>query len=128
MTFSESLPPVTVLAAAINGEDIESFIALRAKGVRAIKVRVQGEKPDDAPAEITPKRFAVSRKQETRKGCFATVNAFSKNERFVYIRFDGFGLRLGVTYENVTLGNVTMSHRTRACLSHSTMIGLPRAD
>ncbi|GBP32724.1 hypothetical protein EVAR_18876_1 [Eumeta japonica] len=44
-------------------------------------------------------------------------------------------LRLGVTYEkSVTLGNVTMSHRTRerpaeclASLSHSTMIGLPRA-
>ncbi|GBP69320.1 hypothetical protein EVAR_49607_1 [Eumeta japonica] len=44
-------------------------------------------------------------------------------------------LRLGVTYEKgVTLGNVTMSHRTRerpaeclASLSHSTMIGLPRA-
>ncbi|GBP79577.1 hypothetical protein EVAR_64248_1 [Eumeta japonica] len=43
------------------------------------------------------------------------------------------GLRLGVTYEKgVTLGNVTMSHRTRerpaeclASLSHSTMIGLP---
>ncbi|GBP52571.1 hypothetical protein EVAR_35760_1 [Eumeta japonica] len=41
-------------------------------------------------------------------------------------------LRLGVTYEKgVTLGNVTMSHRTRerraeclASLSHSTMIGL----
>ncbi|GBP79140.1 hypothetical protein EVAR_100102_1 [Eumeta japonica] len=36
-------------------------------------------------------------------------------------------LRLGVTYENVTLGNVTMSHRTRGPpnalrLSHSTMI------
>ncbi|GBP51205.1 hypothetical protein EVAR_85416_1 [Eumeta japonica] len=36
--------------------------------------------------------------------------------------------------KNVTLGNVTMSHRTRerpaeclASLSHSTMIGLPRA-
>ncbi|GBP56821.1 hypothetical protein EVAR_41457_1 [Eumeta japonica] len=34
--------------------------------------------------------------------------------------------------KNVTLGNVTMSHRTREasrmpCLSHSTMIGLPRA-
>ncbi|GBP42790.1 hypothetical protein EVAR_83307_1 [Eumeta japonica] len=46
------------------------------------------------------------------------------------------GLRLGVTYEKgVTLGNVTMSHRTRerpaeclASLSHSTMIGLPRAQ
>ncbi|GBP87111.1 hypothetical protein EVAR_59768_1 [Eumeta japonica] len=44
-----------------------------------------------------------------------------------------FSLRLGVTYENVTLGNVTMSHRTREarrmpCVSlHSTMIGLPRA-
>ncbi|GBP70827.1 hypothetical protein EVAR_54341_1 [Eumeta japonica] len=46
------------------------------------------------------------------------------------------GLRLGVTYEkSVTLGNVTMSHRTRerpaeclASLSHSTMIGLPRAQ
>ncbi|GBP00291.1 hypothetical protein EVAR_890_1 [Eumeta japonica] len=46
-----------------------------------------------------------------------------------------FSLRLGVTYEKgVTLGNVTMSHRTRerpaeclASLSHSTMIGLPRA-
>ncbi|GBP25098.1 hypothetical protein EVAR_19578_1 [Eumeta japonica] len=45
-------------------------------------------------------------------------------------------LRLGVTYEKgVTLGNVTMSHRTRerpaeclASLSHSTMIGLPRAQ
>ncbi|GBP61880.1 hypothetical protein EVAR_97969_1 [Eumeta japonica] len=45
-------------------------------------------------------------------------------------------LRLGVTYEkSVTLGNVTMSHRTRerpaeclASLSHSTMIGLPRAQ
>ncbi|GBP44187.1 hypothetical protein EVAR_31631_1 [Eumeta japonica] len=42
-------------------------------------------------------------------------------------------LRLGVTYEkSVTLGNVTMSHRTERpaecpCLSHSTMIGLPRA-
>ncbi|GBP71630.1 hypothetical protein EVAR_53113_1 [Eumeta japonica] len=43
-------------------------------------------------------------------------------------------LRLGVTYEKgVTLGNVTMSHRTRErpaeclALSHSTMIGLPRA-
>ncbi|GBP15575.1 hypothetical protein EVAR_5278_1 [Eumeta japonica] len=44
-------------------------------------------------------------------------------------------LRLGVTYEKgVTLGNVTMSHRTRerpaeclASLSHSTMIGLARA-
>ncbi|GBP95404.1 hypothetical protein EVAR_69933_1 [Eumeta japonica] len=43
-------------------------------------------------------------------------------------------LRLGVTYEKgVTLGNVTMSHRTRGGppnalrLSHSTMIGLPRA-
>ncbi|GBP94731.1 hypothetical protein EVAR_88113_1 [Eumeta japonica] len=37
--------------------------------------------------------------------------------------------------KNVTLGNVTMSHRTRerpaeclASLSHSTMIGLPRAQ
>ncbi|GBP55961.1 hypothetical protein EVAR_97674_1 [Eumeta japonica] len=47
-----------------------------------------------------------------------------------------FPLRLGVTYEKgVTLGNVTMSHRTRerpaeclASLSHSTMIGLPRAQ
>ncbi|GBP36235.1 hypothetical protein EVAR_85482_1 [Eumeta japonica] len=44
------------------------------------------------------------------------------------------GLRLGVTLKSVTLGNVTMSHRTRerpaeclASLSHSTMIGLPRA-
>ncbi|GBP40732.1 hypothetical protein EVAR_26395_1 [Eumeta japonica] len=43
-------------------------------------------------------------------------------------------LRLGVTLKSVTLGNVTMSHRTResppeclASLSHSTMIGLPRA-
>ncbi|GBP74770.1 hypothetical protein EVAR_45099_1 [Eumeta japonica] len=39
-------------------------------------------------------------------------------------------LRLGVTLKSVTLGNVTMSHRTReaaeclASLSHSTMIGL----
>ncbi|GBP34657.1 hypothetical protein EVAR_19048_1 [Eumeta japonica] len=48
----------------------------------------------------------------------------------------GERLRLGVTYEKgVTLGNVTMSHRTRerpaeclASLSHSTMIGLPRAQ
>ncbi|GBP38306.1 hypothetical protein EVAR_29250_1 [Eumeta japonica] len=48
----------------------------------------------------------------------------------------GRRLRLGVTYEKgVTLGNVTMSHRTRerpaeclASLSHSTMIGLPRAQ
>ncbi|GBP59706.1 hypothetical protein EVAR_48675_1 [Eumeta japonica] len=48
----------------------------------------------------------------------------------------GEPLRLGVTYEkSVTLGNVTMSHRTRerpaeclASLSHSTMIGLPRAQ
>ncbi|GBP79523.1 hypothetical protein EVAR_89889_1 [Eumeta japonica] len=36
--------------------------------------------------------------------------------------------------KNVTLGNVTMSHRTREAppnalrLSHSTMIGLPRAQ
>ncbi|GBP65749.1 hypothetical protein EVAR_44394_1 [Eumeta japonica] len=43
-------------------------------------------------------------------------------------------LRLGVTLKSVTLGNVTMSHRTRepaeclASLSHSTMIGLPRAQ
>ncbi|GBP04264.1 hypothetical protein EVAR_73414_1 [Eumeta japonica] len=41
------------------------------------------------------------------------------------------GLRLGVTLKSVTLGNVTMSHRTREArrmrLSHSTMIGLPRA-
>ncbi|GBP36496.1 hypothetical protein EVAR_8329_1 [Eumeta japonica] len=42
-------------------------------------------------------------------------------------------LRLGVTLKSVTLGNVTMSHRTReateclASLSHSTMIGLLRA-
>ncbi|GBP76287.1 hypothetical protein EVAR_28915_1 [Eumeta japonica] len=42
-------------------------------------------------------------------------------------------LRLGVTLKSVTLGNVTMSHRTRERppnalrLSHSTMIGLPRA-
>ncbi|GBP28029.1 hypothetical protein EVAR_83660_1 [Eumeta japonica] len=41
-------------------------------------------------------------------------------------------LRLGVTLKSVTLGNVTMSHRTREAanalrLSHSTMIGLPRA-
>ncbi|GBP94116.1 hypothetical protein EVAR_64928_1 [Eumeta japonica] len=40
-------------------------------------------------------------------------------------------LRLGVTLKSVTLGNVTMSHRTRARrmlrLSHSTMIGLPRS-
>ncbi|GBP50671.1 hypothetical protein EVAR_34179_1 [Eumeta japonica] len=49
---------------------------------------------------------------------------------------DTVRLRLGVTYEKgVTLGNVTMSHRTRerpaeclASLSHSTMIGLPRAQ
>ncbi|GBO99220.1 hypothetical protein EVAR_69363_1 [Eumeta japonica] len=39
-------------------------------------------------------------------------------------------LRLGVTLKSVTLGNVTMSHRTREeppnalSLSHSTMIGL----
>ncbi|GBP64188.1 hypothetical protein EVAR_35577_1 [Eumeta japonica] len=42
-------------------------------------------------------------------------------------------LRLGVTMKSVTLGNVTMSHRTRGPpnalrLSHSTMIGLPRAQ
>ncbi|GBP23555.1 hypothetical protein EVAR_12838_1 [Eumeta japonica] len=42
-------------------------------------------------------------------------------------------LRLGVTYEKgVTLGNVTMSHRTREspppCRLHSTMIGLSRAQ
>ncbi|GBP71431.1 hypothetical protein EVAR_88589_1 [Eumeta japonica] len=42
-------------------------------------------------------------------------------------------LRLGVTLKSVTLGNVTMSHRTRGPpnalrLSHSTMIGLPRAQ
>ncbi|GBP92687.1 hypothetical protein EVAR_68289_1 [Eumeta japonica] len=42
---------------------------------------------------------------------------------------EGRGLRLGVTLKSVTLGNVTMSHRTREpaeCLrlSHSTMIGL----
>ncbi|GBP61100.1 hypothetical protein EVAR_89766_1 [Eumeta japonica] len=47
--------------------------------------------------------------------------------------FDFVALRLGVTYEKVTLGNVTMSHRTREvaeCLAslHSTMIGLPRAQ
>ncbi|GBP19746.1 hypothetical protein EVAR_8906_1 [Eumeta japonica] len=42
-------------------------------------------------------------------------------------------LRLGVTLKSVTLGNVTMSHRTERGppnalrLSHSTMIGLPRA-
>ncbi|GBP82753.1 Lysine-specific histone demethylase 1A, partial [Eumeta japonica] len=50
--------------------------------------------------------------------------------------YGGLPLRLGVTYEKgVTLGNVTMSHRTRerpaeclASLSHSTMIGLPRAQ
>ncbi|GBP60011.1 hypothetical protein EVAR_41293_1 [Eumeta japonica] len=55
----------------------------------------------------------------------------------VYSTIVQFGwLRLGVTYEKgVTLGNVTMSHRTRerpaeclASLSHSTMIGLPRAQ
>ncbi|GBP40605.1 hypothetical protein EVAR_41685_1 [Eumeta japonica] len=39
----------------------------------------------------------------------------------------------GSHFESVTLGNVTMSHRTREpaeCLrlSHSTMIGLPRAQ
>ncbi|GBP92483.1 hypothetical protein EVAR_67538_1 [Eumeta japonica] len=38
----------------------------------------------------------------------------------------------GSHFESVTLGNVTMSHRTRGPpnalrLSHSTMIGLPRA-
>ncbi|GBP34085.1 hypothetical protein EVAR_94100_1 [Eumeta japonica] len=50
--------------------------------------------------------------------------------------YERSSLRLGVTYEKgVTLGNVTMSHRTRerpaeclASLSHSTMIGLPRAQ
>ncbi|GBP40746.1 hypothetical protein EVAR_26409_1 [Eumeta japonica] len=58
---------------------------------------------------------------------------------FSFFCFDFCGapqLRLGVTYEkSVTLGNVTMSHRTRerlaeclASLSHSTMIGLPRAQ
>ncbi|GBP20360.1 hypothetical protein EVAR_10625_1 [Eumeta japonica] len=41
-------------------------------------------------------------------------------------------LRLGVTYENVTLGNNDESPNERgppglASLSHSTMIGLPRA-
>ncbi|GBP11953.1 hypothetical protein EVAR_74570_1 [Eumeta japonica] len=58
------------------------------------------------------------------------VTCFSGTGKIMWAR-----LRLGVTYEkSVTLGNVTMSHRTRerpaeclASLSHSTMIGLPRA-
>ncbi|GBP31465.1 hypothetical protein EVAR_17955_1 [Eumeta japonica] len=48
---------------------------------------------------------------------------------------DGRGCGWESLMKNVTLGNVTMSHRTRerpaeclASLSHSTMIGLPRAQ
>ncbi|GBP96632.1 hypothetical protein EVAR_28651_1 [Eumeta japonica] len=51
---------------------------------------------------------------------------------FEYRRGNSPGLRLGVTLKSVTLGNVTMSHRTREVCRmplslHSTMIGLPRA-
>ncbi|GBP38630.1 hypothetical protein EVAR_27816_1 [Eumeta japonica] len=62
--------------------------------------------------------------------------SFSFGVKTVNPAFVTYRLRLGVTYEkSVTLGNVTMSHRTRerpaeclASLSHSTMIGLPRAQ
>ncbi|GBP95596.1 hypothetical protein EVAR_60096_1 [Eumeta japonica] len=92
--------------------------------------------------ENNPDRFSViarSRKQvarphASRARCDPPISArrSPSSRHLVPINAQ---LRLGVTYEKgVTLGNVTMSHRTRerpaeclASLSHSTMIGLPRA-
>ncbi|GBP60188.1 hypothetical protein EVAR_41880_1 [Eumeta japonica] len=60
----------------------------------------------------------------------APLSRGPRRAELVSPRADFTPLRLGVS---VTLGNVTMSHRTRepaeclASLSHSTMIGLPRA-
>ncbi|GBP80107.1 hypothetical protein EVAR_55925_1 [Eumeta japonica] len=59
----------------------------------------------------------------------------SKSPGNALVTLRGAGCGWESLMKNVTLGNVTMSHRTRerpaeclASLSHSTMIGLPRAQ
>ncbi|GBP69643.1 hypothetical protein EVAR_49895_1 [Eumeta japonica] len=89
------------------------------------------------PIEIAIKNISKQKAKCLRVLMLTTAQAVSKIRPYyrLYIR-NGTRLRLGVTYEKgVTLGNVTMSHRTRerpaeclASLSHSTMIGLPRAQ
>ncbi|GBP61062.1 hypothetical protein EVAR_48561_1 [Eumeta japonica] len=89
--------------------------------------------------KIKKKRYAQKETYLHRRQMKKSKIEHERNADYLHSLSDERNLSESCGWEslmkNVTLGNVTMSHRTRerpaeclASLSHSTMIGLPRAQ
>ncbi|GBP57302.1 hypothetical protein EVAR_39941_1 [Eumeta japonica] len=93
-----------------------------ADSLSVMSERTDGRRGRPSASAFTQRRYLI----------YSTV--YDRNAR-LWLTQAGWSCGWESLMKSVTLGNVTMSHRTRerpaeclASLSHSTMIGLPRAQ